>query len=297
MIRIGMLGLSDGNGHPFSFSAIINGYDPERLLAAGWAPINAYLDLRDPADLGFPHAQVTHAWCPDPLDTRALCEATHIPNAVDSPDDLLGAVDAIVLARDDWGSHWPIAKPFLDADMPVFVDKPLTLDAEELATFRPYLDRGRLMSCSGYRFAPELDGLRPALREQPPLVMQGIGPQEWERYAIHLLEPLLGLTSAQPTGVHRPRTDHDAAVVSFDDGALAEIHCLGDTAPGFFLNVTTATSRYEVSLADRFTGFRRMLEHFVRMVETGVPPVDPAATMVVHEILMQGRTTPTERRP
>jgi len=26
MIKIGMIGLSEGNGHPYSFSAIINGY-------------------------------------------------------------------------------------------------------------------------------------------------------------------------------------------------------------------------------------------------------------------------------
>ena len=27
-IRLGMIGMNDGNGHPYSWSAIFNGYDP-----------------------------------------------------------------------------------------------------------------------------------------------------------------------------------------------------------------------------------------------------------------------------
>ena len=30
-VRVGMIGMSEGNGHPFSFSAIINGYDDDGL--------------------------------------------------------------------------------------------------------------------------------------------------------------------------------------------------------------------------------------------------------------------------
>ena len=31
-VRVGMIGLSEGNGHPFSFSAILNGYDDAALI-------------------------------------------------------------------------------------------------------------------------------------------------------------------------------------------------------------------------------------------------------------------------
>lgn len=31
MKKIGILGVSEGNGHPYSFSAIINGYDDENF--------------------------------------------------------------------------------------------------------------------------------------------------------------------------------------------------------------------------------------------------------------------------
>jgi len=31
-IRIGMLGMTEGNAHPFSWSAMINGYDHEEMV-------------------------------------------------------------------------------------------------------------------------------------------------------------------------------------------------------------------------------------------------------------------------
>ncbi len=33
MKSIGIIGVSEGNGHPFSYSSIINGYSPEGLAA------------------------------------------------------------------------------------------------------------------------------------------------------------------------------------------------------------------------------------------------------------------------
>ena len=44
--------------------------------------------------------------------------------------------------------------------IPVFIDKPLTLDLEELKYFTPYMKSNKLMSTSGFRFAKELDNFR-----------------------------------------------------------------------------------------------------------------------------------------
>ena len=38
-IRLAMLGMVDGNGHPYSWSAIFNGYDPEDMASA---PLRAF---------------------------------------------------------------------------------------------------------------------------------------------------------------------------------------------------------------------------------------------------------------
>ena len=52
--RVGVIGYSAGNGHPFSFSAIINGYSEEDFLTSGWPVINSYLKQREAEEFGFP---------------------------------------------------------------------------------------------------------------------------------------------------------------------------------------------------------------------------------------------------
>ena len=43
-IRLAMLGMVEGNGHPFSWSAIINGrYDAEAMARCGYPVIPQYL--------------------------------------------------------------------------------------------------------------------------------------------------------------------------------------------------------------------------------------------------------------
>ena len=289
-MRLGVMGTSEGNGHPYSFSAIVNGYDSKRLRAAGWGPIADYLDVRDPADFGIAEVSVTHAWCPDPATTRSLCEATSIPNGVAAPEDMLGEVDGILLARDDWEAHWPMASRLLDmGGPPLFIDKPLTLDLDELEVFRPYLEDGRIMSCSGYRFAPELDRLRSELEGESLATLRAVGPRDWERYAVHLVEPLLLLTGARPVRVVPLRADHDAAVIELDGGPPLAVHCLGAQAPGFLIDVVTARETRSIVLADRFTAFRRLLGAFVRMIDQSEPSVPSAATVRIVRVLAAGR--------
>lgn len=297
-MRLGMIGSSDGNGHPFSFSAIVNGYDSDRLRSAGWDVIADYLDPRDPADFGVGDVQVTHAWCPDPSESKALCESASIQNCMNGASEMLGLVDAVIIARDDWVTHRDLADPFLAAGVPVFLDKPLTLSWDDLTAFRPHLEAGRLMSSSGFRFAPELDHLRAGVEAAvAPTVLTGVGPRDWDLYAVHLIEPLLTLTRAVPVAVAELPARHDAAAIQLSDRSLMLIHCLGEVAPGFVLNVTMGRQREEIVLSDRFTSFRRLLGNFVSMVTTGAPVVDPDQTVGIMEVLISRRETRGSLQP
>ena len=63
-IRLAMLGMIEGNGHPYSWSAIINGqYDAEIMRDCGYPVIPEYLGAQAPEALGIPGAKVTHVWC------------------------------------------------------------------------------------------------------------------------------------------------------------------------------------------------------------------------------------------
>lgn len=294
MIRTGILGLSEGNGHPFSFSAIVNGYDDAQFARAGWPVIHDYLRKQAPERFGIGDARVTHAWTQDPEVTRALCAACRIETACASPSQMLGAVDALIVARDDWETHAELALPFLERGNTVFVDKPLSLDAAELERFAPYLRGGKLMSCSGLRYAAELDSLRTpaalaeigAIRLVTGAVLNGL-----EKYGIHLLEAIAGLGGvfAQPEFVGRLATPHEGFQFRFADGTPFLLHCLGPVGKTFHLSVFGERGHRHFDLHDNFSAFRRTLEAFFAMARTGAPAIAPDETLRIMRLIAAAR--------
>ena len=53
-IRLAMLGMVDGNGHPYSWSAMFNGYDVNEMAKCPYAGIPDYLGMEDKATFANP---------------------------------------------------------------------------------------------------------------------------------------------------------------------------------------------------------------------------------------------------
>ena len=47
MIKVGIIGMSPENGHPLSFSAIVNGYCKNNFKKTGWDVILNYLEKKN----------------------------------------------------------------------------------------------------------------------------------------------------------------------------------------------------------------------------------------------------------
>ncbi|MBO6762609.1 MAG: gfo/Idh/MocA family oxidoreductase, partial [Roseivirga sp.] len=100
-LRLGVIGLSDGNGHPYSWSAIFNGYNPEYMKDCPFPVIPQYLSERSfPAD-AIKGAVVTHIWTQDEAVSRHIAKASKIQTVCQKMEDMIGQVDAVLLARDD----------------------------------------------------------------------------------------------------------------------------------------------------------------------------------------------------
>lgn len=298
MTRLGVIGSSPGNGHPFSYSAIINGYSDKGFAASGWPVIHAYLRRRRPEEFGLGDARVTHAWTQDPEITSRLCRAARIERTVDRPEAMIGEIDALLLARDDFERHLEMALPFLEADLPVFVDKPLSLEPAEIARFEPFLRSGRLMSCSALRWARELDPVREQWATYgEPLLLRAAVVNDWPRYGVHMLDAAFGLTAARPLTVQSLPAHHESMAVALDDGSLLQIDALGDTETIFRLDVVGRRRISSHDLRDNFSAFRRCLERFLRLVRTGEAPYPPEDTLRSMATLVAGRRSQREGRP
>lgn len=289
-LRVGVIGLSEGNGHPFSFSAIINGYHPAGWPEAGWDVIWRYLRGRDASEFGFPGVRVTHAWTQSPELTAKLCAACRIPHTVEHPSDFIGQVDAVLVARDDFATHAALALPLLEAGLFVFVDKPLTLEPSELAQFAPYLETGRLMSCSGFRYARELDALRAGDEGLGELrLVRGAVLNSWETYGVHLLEAVCAATKLQPVRAAPLPTAHASLLLTLSDGTPFQLDALGNVAKTFKIDLWGTAGNRSYELADNFSAFRRTLGHFFEQVRCGVPAIAPQETLTLMQTLIAGR--------
>ena len=109
MIKVGIIGLSPYNGHPFSFSAIINGYNKLEFIKSGWTVILKYLEKQDKKSFGISDVKITHAWTQDYNITRTLCMSCNIKNPCEDIDQMKNEIDALIIARDDWKSHYEIS--------------------------------------------------------------------------------------------------------------------------------------------------------------------------------------------
>lgn len=286
--RTGIIGVSDGNGHPFSFSAIINGFDRCAFANAGWPVILEYLQEQPTNMFGVGDAKVTCAWTQDRNVTELLCTACGIETRADDPYEMLEQVDAVIIARDDWQCHAELAMPFLESGIPVFVDKPLSLNRSELEAFRPYLEAGLLMSTSGMRYAIEVEDIYSRMDEVGEIqFICATVVNDVERYGIHMLDALGGLEISHPILISRADTQHQSYDIRFKNGVELRLDCLGSVGKTFHLSIFGSKGHIHTDLHNNFMAFRRTLERFFTMVHDRKPPVDPDIVIGTMNLIRQ----------
>jgi hypothetical protein len=201
---------------------------------------------------------------------------------------MIGEIDALIIARDDWESHLNMAKPFLEIGIPVFIDKPLTLSKDELKYFLPFLESGKLMSCSGFRYAPEILESCSTLSTLGQLkLISGVTLNSLAKYGIHLLQPIIAMLHELPTSITicRNYAEHESYSFQFQDGLVVRLDCLGDVCKVFNLNFFGESGKAQIDLTNNFRAFKTTIENFMRMIETGDPPFNPRESLIVIGIL------------
>ncbi|MDI1334900.1 MAG: oxidoreductase [Lacunisphaera sp.] len=294
-IRIALLGSSPGNGHPYSWSAIFNGYNRDLLTReCPFAGIPQYLN-KQPADaLGIRGAKVTHICCigNGGFTAEHVAKCSHIPHVVAEPADVIGQVDAVIIATDIGGEHVQRAQPFVDAGLPIFIDKPLVDNAADLKIFQNWVAGGKaIMSSSSMRYSKEYLPYRISTRELGDLRYVSITtPKKWESYGIHALEgmyPILGpgFLSARNTGT----PDRNLVHLKHRSGADVMVVANSDMYGGFgCLQLIGTAGHVNVTTSDTFFSFKAQLEAFISYLRTGERPFPFAETVELMQLLIAG---------
>lgn len=294
-VRLAMLGMVDGNGHPYSWSAIINGrYDAKMMAECGFPVIPQYLGAEPKENLGIPGVQVTHVWCDDPADAVKVAKAAFIPNVVKCSEDVIGSVDAVIIATDRGWEHVDRARPFIEAGLPVFVDKPLCDREDHLRQFVTWQQEGTpLLSTSCMRYSREFHAARAQIATEvgEPRLITITTCKSWERYGIHALEavyPLLtpgGWLSVANTGSESTNIVHarHASGVDVILAAVADMY-------GAFgkMNIYGTQGTITTGFEDTFCAFKAQLAAFVGYLRTGELPFPFSETFELMKIIIAG---------
>lgn len=292
-LKIGLIGLSPGNGHPYSWGAICNGYDVAAMNKCPFPVIPEYLAEQDWPAARLPGVSITHIWTQSRVVSEDVAAAAKIPEVVDKMEDMIGLVDAVLLARDDPENHLAMTLPFLAAGIPVYVDKPLVTNrADANKLFAAATQEWHLYSCSALRYASEFHltaSDREAIGEI--LSIDAVTPKSWHNYAVHVIEPALRLLN-QYGGVeqhkHLSSEGQNHVNFSFSGGKTLSVRALGQAAAPLELRVYGSKGNKTLRFNDSFTAFRKALAVFFEQVRTQKLQIPRQETMAVVELIEKG---------
>jgi len=293
MLKLGVIGMSEGNGHPYSWSAIVNGqYNDKEMANCGYAGIPVYLSAnRD--TLGIEGAKVTHIWAQERKIAEHISKACLIDTVVDKLEGMIGRVDAVMLTRDDPENHVAMAKPFLDANVPLFIDKPLAITTNDLDYFKQQASKGKLlMSCSSMRYATESQSVKTEMTSLGKIELAtSVGKKDWAKYGVHMLEGLFALLDDPKTvSVRHISSSHkDIVYIEFETGVLATVHLFYDITPTFQISVFGQTGWRLLEYKNWYAMFRNNIIEFVRSVQQGKSRLEFAKTENIIRTLIAGK--------
>lgn len=268
-IRLGMIGASEGNGHPYSWSAIFNGYNPKEMQKCGYPVIPAYLNNQCWPEAQISGATVSSVWTQDLQLSRHIAQASCIGHVSLSLDELKDRVDGVLLARDDSENHLDIAKPFLIAGKPIYIDKPIATSKTALHNLYQYQQyNGQIFTCSALRYSPDLMlSIEDKLALGKIIDITASTPKSWKKYAVHIIEPVLKMISTDDkllkTKLILNSNESRTLNIFWESGISTNFTNLGEVQDEVQIKINGEHSSKTLIFKDTFTAFKLALQDFV----------------------------------
>jgi predicted dehydrogenase len=209
---------------------------------------------------------------------------------VDDPKEMLGKVDGMLIESVDGSVHLDRARPFLEAGVPCFIDKPFTSSLDDAKRIADLAEKKKLplFSSSSLRYAPEVATYTADVKHGKVLGCVTFGPASLDatnrnpglfHYGIHAVEILYALMGP---GCERVTCAHekDADVVTgrWADGRLATVR--GNRAGGGAFGFTAfAEKGPHTTAVGTAVIYRELLKKVVEMFKTGKSPLDIRETL------------------
>jgi hypothetical protein len=212
---------------------------------------------------------------------------------VEKPTDMIGKVDGMLIEAVDGTVHHERAKPFLEAGIPCFIDKPFTCSVTDAKKILELSEKKKapVFSSSSLRFAPEVieylgddkNGKLVGCTVYGPCPLSPIPERNAGlfHYGIHAVEMLYTLMGP---GCQRVSCTHEKGVDlvtgQWKEGRVATVRGMRQGAsPYGFLAFAEKTVK-PVTVGTTVI-YRELLKRIVEFFKSGKSPVPPAEMLEI----------------
>jgi predicted dehydrogenase len=209
---------------------------------------------------------------------------------VDKPAEMIGKVDAMLIEAVDGSVHYERARPFLEAGIPCFIDKPFTCSLADARKIVELAAKKKvpIFSSSSLRYAPELVDFVAAAKTGKILGAIAYGPASLHErnpglfhYGIHAVEVLYTLMGP---GCERVACTHDKDVDvvtgQWKDSRAATVRGTRTGAGAYGALVFAEKDTIPLKIGTRYI-YRELLKKIIETFKSGKSPLDIAVTVEI----------------
>ncbi|MCK5738855.1 Gfo/Idh/MocA family oxidoreductase [bacterium] len=241
---------------------------------------------------------VSHIWGTDAAETADKVQKGNIPHVAKTHTDMIDQVDAALLVLRHGGLHWKHAEAFLDARIPLFLDKPMTCST---ADARKVIEKANALnvpisSFSTVRFDSHIQKLKKEWANFGDVrsgdVSGIITPNSAQYggmifYGIHITELMVELFGYGVEKIYATQNGNTIiAIASYPDKVIT-MHFMGDCS--YFFSCTIHGKEKTIyQVADAGDYFVEGLKRIIHMFKTSEKPLSNAKlfeTIAIHEAI------------
>lgn len=227
---------------------------------------------------------VDYVWGETEEFAKDAAKKGNIPNIVTSPREMLGKIDAVIVDHRHPKYHLPAVKPFVEAGVPAFVDKPFCYRTAEGKAFLAMAKKKGtpVTSFSVLTHQKAFDTFKQKLAGVGEVVAAGTyGPcdlkSQWGGvffYGIHQVDLVLHAFGYDVKAVLVTRNGQNATgQVIYPSGLIVTMDFIKEGAPGFGMRVVGRDGVVAMPIKSDANPYLRGVQTFTGMFKTGKEPL------------------------
>ncbi len=212
---------------------------------------------------------------------------------VEKPEEMIVKVDGMLIEAVDGTVHYERAKPFLEAGIPCFIDKPFTCSVADAKKILELSEKKKaaVFSSSSLRYAPEIvqfatdpqhgkivgcEVYGPA--SLSPIPERNAGLYHYGIHPIEMLYTIMGPGCKRVTCIHDKGVDQVTG--QWKDGRVATMRGIREGASGYGFTGFSEKTIKAVTVGTSVI-YRELLKQIVEFFKTGKSPVEPAVMLEI----------------